>query len=148
MPDGEKRKIRGMTWDVSHAMKRCVAKYETAVKSITGKFPRICNANTPFVPSETKVSRCRAPNTNEDYFECPTCCDSFPASLMHEKFHFKKGTVRPIRKILPIIKKKECTPNIDEESELWAHVAAGGVSTSETDSDESDEDDVGVLSLL
>ena len=33
MPDGQKRMVRGMTWDVGHAMKRCVAKYETAVKS-------------------------------------------------------------------------------------------------------------------
>ena len=73
----------------------------------------------------------------------------FPVSLINEKFIFKSGAVRPIRKILPIAKRKERTPSIDEESQLWAQVAAGDDYMSETDSDESDDDDVrGPVGLL
>ena len=52
----------------------------------------------------------------------------------------KRGTHRHIRKILPITKKKEHTPSIDEESKWWAYVAGGGEAyMPETDSDESDD---------
>ena len=71
------KKVKGVEWDVSHSMKRCVAKYETAVHAIIGRHPRIVPADTPFVPSETKHSRCRATNKDEYIVECPTCCDTF-----------------------------------------------------------------------
>ena len=61
MPNGEAKKAKGIIWGVSHSMKRCVAKYEAAVHAIAGRYPRIVPADTPFVPSETKFSRCRAP---------------------------------------------------------------------------------------
>ena len=51
------------------------AKYGTAVHAIVGRYPCIVPADTPFVPSETKVSKCRVPKTDKDFIECPTCCD-------------------------------------------------------------------------
>ena len=62
--------------------------------------------------------------------------------MINEKFVFSRGTARPIRKILPIAKKKERTPSIVEGSHLWAHVADGDAYMSETDSEESDDDNV------
>ena len=53
--------VRGMEWDVSHSMRRCVVKYEAVVHNITGVYPRIVHADTPFIPSETKHARCRPP---------------------------------------------------------------------------------------
>ena len=43
--EGDKA-VRGIEWDVSHSMKRCVAKYETAAHAITGRYPRIAHADT------------------------------------------------------------------------------------------------------
>ena len=59
-PNG-KVTIQGVEWDVSHSMRRCVAKYEAAVHSITGMYPRIVHSDTPSIPGETKYARCRAP---------------------------------------------------------------------------------------
>ena len=115
-------KTRGMVWDVSHSMKRCVAKYEEAVRAVTGLYPRIVEAETPVIPSETKFARCRAPNKDEAFFECPTCCDTFPESLMIEKFRHESGTLRPIRKLFQHITKAECTLPSDIEAKLWATV--------------------------
>jgi len=84
-PEG-KVKLRGMTWDVSHSMRRCVAKYEAVVFSITGRYPRIVHTDTPVKPSETKHAECRAPNNGERFYECPICLDIFSESLMNNKF--------------------------------------------------------------
>lgn len=90
-------------------MKRCVVKYETVVEAIAGRLPRICHAETPFLPSETKVARWRAPNKSDGRnVECSTCLDSFLADMIRDKFTCGvKGKERPIRKILPMIEKWE-----------------------------------------
>ena len=73
-------KVRGIKWDVSHSMKRCVERYEVAVQQCTGMFPRMTLVHTPFLPDETKFARSRAPANHEDYVAGPTCRDSFPKS--------------------------------------------------------------------
>ena len=89
------KQVRGVKWDVSHSMKRCVAKYEVAVQQCTGKFPRMTPVHTPFLPDETKFARSRAPANNEDYVECPTCRDSFPKSHIDDKCTFPSGKNDP-----------------------------------------------------
>ena len=41
---------------------------------------------------------------------------------MNDKFLFPHGKKRPIRNLLPMITKKECTPTGDQENNLWEAV--------------------------
>ena len=54
-------KVQGAEWNVSQSMRRCEANYEAVVHSITGIYPSIVHVDTPFIPSETKHARCKAP---------------------------------------------------------------------------------------
>ena len=41
------KEVRGMQWDVSHSMRRCVTKYEVAVQQCTGRPPRMTPGTLP-----------------------------------------------------------------------------------------------------
>ena len=50
------KKVECMEYDVSSAMKRCVAKYEEAVYELTGKYPKLYPVKTPFIEGYENVS--------------------------------------------------------------------------------------------
>ena len=111
--------IRGMKWDVSHSLKRCVAKYETAVHQCTGRLPRLVPVDTPFLPDETKHAKCRAPATKDKYVECPTCKDTFPHDVIAKDFTYEGGKNRPLRDLIPTIDKNDCQHTDDGLSDPW-----------------------------
>jgi hypothetical protein len=92
--------VKCVEWDCSHQIKRAIAKYEEAVFSVVGRYPRMYTAKTPFLDEETKHAACRAPASSEDFVECPTCLDTFPTEFWKKS---DSGTKRPIRKNLPMI---------------------------------------------
>jgi hypothetical protein len=92
--------VKVVEWDCSHQIARAIAKYEEAVFSLTGMYPRMYTAKTPFLDEETKFAECRASHSSGDFVECPSCMDTFPAADWKEH---PAGTKRPIRKLRSMI---------------------------------------------
>ena len=42
-------KVQTMEYDVSDSLKHAIAKYEEAVLSITGSYPKLYHVDTPFI---------------------------------------------------------------------------------------------------
>ena len=91
-------------------MKRIITKYEVAVQGLIGMLPRIYDSDTPLAHDETKNATCRAPNSNDDFIECPTCYDTFAKTDLLKNRCFPAGTQRRLTKLMPIIKSVDCQP--------------------------------------
>ena len=115
------KEVCGMQWGVSQSMRRCVTTYEVAVQQCTGKLQRMTPRHTPFLPDETQHARCRAPASEESFVECPTCMDTFPASMINKSFTFPAGCPRSIKKFLPMITKDICVGTDDGGVQPWMH---------------------------
>ena len=153
--------VRGVEWDVSHSMKRCVAKYEVAAQQCTGKFPRMTLVYTPFLPDETKYARSRAPANNEDYVECPTCRDSCPSGKkrsLKELVATDDGGVQPWMHGL-LTNMGGGIPNHDDSDDDTADMPTLSDTSSnagdeehidrlDEDADDSDDDNIGLITAM
>ena len=83
-------KVKTIEWDAVSSLRRCIAKYEEAVRSVTGMYPRMANADTPLVHEETTSLTARA-CVDEAFYECPSCLDTFPKSFMEQQCFFEAG---------------------------------------------------------
>lgn len=97
--------VRTMEWDCVAPLRRCVSKYEEAVRSVVGMYPRMSKADTPLLHEETRTSPHRRPATDEDFYECPSCIDTFPASFMQQQCYHKAGVARRLKEIRPPLTK-------------------------------------------
>merc|ERR1711965_220814 len=85
--------VRCIEYDVSSAMKRCVSKFEEAVHQITGRYPKLSPAKTPFLAEDTQNSLHRAPYSGDaEFVECPSCRHTFSKSDADNHCTFKRGT--------------------------------------------------------
>ena len=87
-----------MEYDVEASLDRSVAKYEEAVKTATGLYPKLYPVATPYVDDDTRTCEHRAPIPGP-FVECPSCLHSFARCDVDKKYKFREGTMRPIMKI-------------------------------------------------
>ena len=109
-----------MEHDVSHSMRKAVAKYEVAVQSATGLLPRLVPASTPFLNEETKACQLRAPCSEGPFVECPSCLHTIPADQINGLTH-PAGTPRKISKIWDVVNKESIASDgvgMDEDLSL------------------------------
>ena len=104
--------VKTLEWNAVSSLRRCIAKYEEAVRSITGMYPRMVKADTPLVHEETRSSQHRRPASDEAYYECPSCLDTFPEEYMQRHCHFQPHESRKLKEIWPPLVK----PNFTEAS--------------------------------
>ena len=105
--------VKQMEWNAVSSLRRCLAKYEEAIRSVTGMYPRMSRADTPLVHEETRSFPHRRPASNEAYYECPTCLDTFPESYMQKYYHFEAHEQRKLKQIWPpILKPCSASPAI------------------------------------
>ncbi len=113
------KEVQCIDWNVVHSIDRCLAKYEEAVLNVLGQYPRLHDADTPFVHDETKFAKCRLPWNSEDFVECPSCLDTFPQSVIASDHSFTAGTKRPLHQLRHMIGKTDCTffddANVDND---------------------------------
>ncbi len=95
--------IQCIDWNVTHSVGRCLAKYDEAVRNVIGRYPRMYDADTPFLHDETKHAVCRAPHSGEDFIECPSCLDTFPQSVIESDHTFRDGQTRKLSDLRPMI---------------------------------------------
>ena len=113
-------KIKTVEWDAISSLRRCIAKYEEAVRSITGMYPRMTKADTPLVHEETRTSEHRRPAANEAFYECPSCLDTFPESYMQKHCYFPPHTTRKLKEIWPPLEK----PNFNDSARVASSLAS------------------------
>ena len=80
---------------------------------MTGMYPRMGNADTPLVHEETRTSPHRRPASNEAFYECPSCLDTFPKSYMEQQCFFEAGVTRKLKDVWPPIPKPCFTEKAD-----------------------------------
>ena len=92
--------LQTLTWNVSHSIKRAISVYEEAVRSVTGRYPRMYPAELPILAEETKFADARKPNFDDGsthFWECLSCRDTFPENQMKQTARFPVGTKRRVR---------------------------------------------------
>ena len=109
--------------DVSHMMRKAIAKYEVAVHEATGKYPRLFPVKTPFEEEETKYSPLRAPKNDEDFVECPVCMHTWPVSETSDNTYVA-GTKRTVKMVREMIAPRDPLNGVE------AYTPAGGETAS------------------